>query len=115
MEQNDDNELQTSLAVLKTEMSHISDAILDIKEMVSGMVRPSDFQQLSQKVDQNTKSITDLVRPQEFEHLREKVEQNQDSINRFKTLQVYIAAIAAIVSPIVLLILSKLLGGILGS
>lgn len=81
-----------TLAVLKVEMDHIFAKIAEIKDILKDSVRPTDF------------AI-----------LREKVIQNEEQINRLKTLQVYIAAIAAVVSPILLIILSSVIKGLFGS
>lgn len=81
-----------TLAILKVEMDHISAEIAEIKDILKDSVRPADF------------AI-----------LREKTIQNEERINRLKTLQVYIAAIAAVASPILLIILGSVIEGLFGS
>ena len=92
MDRNDHAELQTTIELMKAEIRHISADVAEIKKIVTGLV-PS----------------------REFEHLRKRVDENEKSLHRLKALQVYIAAIAAIVAPIMLLILGKLLESIIGA
>jgi len=95
---NTDDNGRVTLAVLKKEIDHISEALGELKQELKEITKEDRF-----------------VHKDEFQEFKHEVTHIRSDVNKLKNFHVYMVALASIVSPIVILILRYLIGGLFGS